>query len=92
MSRLIDILIFWLKVVAVVFVFTTVIAFILLVFAGGIGKVSFLDLTIYSAMSGLANGLVLGSLIAMIMGWKTWRVVKSNQKKIARRRERSNHD
>lgn len=89
MTRLRDIFIFWLKIVLVIFILTSFIAFILLLLAGGWGTVTFIDLIIYAFLSGIANGLVLGTLVALFMGWKTWRVIQSNKKKLAQREKKS---
>lgn len=88
MTQFLDIFKFWLKVVFVVFILTSVIAFILLLLAGGWGTVVFTDLVIYALLSGVANGLVLGTLVATFMGWQTWRVVRSNKKKLVQREKK----
>ena len=85
MRRLADILIFWFKVMFVVFLLTSTFAFVLLLLAGRFGEVTIIDRVIYALISGVANGLILGILVALIMGWQTWRVVQKNKKKLARR-------
>ena len=87
MKRLVDILFFWFKVMFVVFMLTSTIAFVLLLLAGGWGDVTLLDRLIYALLSGVANGIVLGTLVALFMGWQTWRVVQKNKKKLALRKE-----
>ena len=87
MKRLVDILFFWFKVMFVVFMLTSTIAFVLLLLAGGRGDVTLLDRLIYALLSGVANGIVLGTLVALFMGWQTWRVVQKNKKKLALRKE-----
>lgn len=85
MRRVATILLFWLKVMSLVFLLTSVIAFCLLLLAGKWEAVSLLDRVTYALFSGIANGIVLGTIIAAFMGWKTWRVIQSNKKKLARK-------
>lgn len=73
---------FWLKVVALVFGLSSVIAFFLLLLSGGL---TFSERLIYATYSGIANGLFFGTIIALYMSWKTWRVIRANQQKLARK-------
>ena len=95
MKRLADILQFWMKVMYFVFLATGLAAFVLLLAAGGWGKVSLLTRVFYALISGAANGIFSGTLavliLALIAPWKTRRVVKQNKKKLARREQRRQH-
>jgi len=82
MRRIVDFFLFWLKVVALVFGLSSVIAFFLLLLSGGL---TLFERFIYAIYSGIANGLVFGTIIALYMSWKTWRVIRANQQKLARK-------
>jgi hypothetical protein len=89
MKRLLEILQFWVKVMFVVFVLTGMIAFVLLLTAGGWSEVSLLERVKYALKSGVANGVFVGTIAALttalFMVWKTRRVIRQNQKKLALR-------
>lgn len=91
MTRLLNIFIFWIKVVGIVFIFTGVMAFVILLFAGNWNEVSLFERVYYALISGLANGLFLGTIASIWMGLRTWRVIRMNKKKLARR-EIMTHD
>lgn len=92
MSKLLYIFIFWIKVVAVVFIFTSLLAFAILVLAGKWNEVSLFERVYYALVSGIANGLLLGTIASIWMGLKTWRVIRMNKKKLARRNSNSSKD
>ena len=92
MKRFSETLLFWAKVMLSVFILTSVMAFVFLLMAGGWGEVTLLTRVLYALMSGVANGIFLGTIAALIlpliMRWQTRRVVKQNKKKLARKEQR----
>ena len=87
-----DIFVFWIKVVGIVFIFTSFLAFTILLFSGSWNGVSLLERVLYALASGLANGLFLGTIASLWMGMRTWRVVRMNKKKLARQNSNSSKD
>ena len=75
----------------IVFIFTGTVAFIILVLAGNWNEVPLIERVYYALASGIANGLLLGTIASIWMGFRTWRVIRMNKKKLARR-ENMNHD
>lgn len=82
---------FWIKVVWIAFIFTGALAFVILLLAGNWDQVSLLQRIIYALISGVANGLLLGTIASIWMSLRSWRVIRENKKKLSRR-ESVTHD
>lgn len=91
MMRFFRIIYFWVKVMWITFILTAALAFLLLLLAGKWNQVSLLQRIFYALISGVANGLVLGTIASIWMSLKSWRVIRENKKKLARR-ESVTHD